>query len=297
MPDNVKYDFKVALDDPNNSHSLLHRLVCETAAGPMSVLEVGCSSGYVGATFTSKGHRVTGVEPDPASANAARGVLDEVFTGGIDDFLDGAQGRRFDALLFGDVLEHLADPAATLRRCVQMLAPGGRIGISLPCATHGSIRAMLLGGRWDYGDYGLLDRTHLRFFSREGAMELLAAAGLQAERVVAVLQPIDVVVREYGMPVRPEAIAAVEALADDEDLMTFQFVIRAVLAPDPDDDAGLLARNRAVRVEKAIDLPRIPGQRSLLQRLRTRLLRGLVSGLTRRRFRGTGQPTTGTTSA
>lgn len=285
MSDNVKYDFKVDLANPNNSHSVLHRLVDEIAATPMSILEVGCSSGYVGATFTAKGHRVTGVEPDPAAADAARAVLDEVFTGGIGDFLDAAEGRRFDALLFGDVLEHLADPAATLRRCAQLLAPDGRVGISLPCATHGSIRAMLLGGRWDYGDYGLLDRTHLRFFSRQGAMELLAAAGLQAERVVAVLQPIDAVVREYGMPVRPEAIAAVEALADDEDLMTFQFVIRATPAASP-EDPGLLERNLAVPVEKAIDPPRIPGQRNLLQRLRTRVLRSLVSGLTRRRFRG-----------
>ena len=289
MSEQVKYDFKVDLGDPNNSHSVLHHLVCDAAAAPMSLLEVGCSSGYVGATFVAKGHRVTGVEPDTAAAAAARSVLDEVFHGGVGEFLDAATGRKFDALLFGDVLEHLADPATTLRRASTLLRPGGHVGISLPCATHGSIRAMLLGGRWDYADYGLLDRTHLRFFSREGAMRLLAAAGLQAERVVAVVQPIDSVVREYGMTVSPQAVAAVEALADDDDLTTFQFVIRATPSPEQ-DEAALLTRNLAVPVEKAIDPPRIPGQRSLLQRLRTRLVRSLVSGLARRRFRDVPPP-------
>jgi len=282
-PSGVKYEFEVELDNPNNGHAQVHRLVSEL--GPsLSVLEVGCSSGYVGATLVAKGHRVTGIEPDPVSAEAARTRLHEVHAGGIETFLDAAGERRYDAITFGDVLEHLQDPAAALRRCVPLLSPDGAIVASLPCATHGSIRAMLLGGRWDYADYGLLDRTHLHFYSRDGVAELMTSAGLAIDRMVAVVQPVDEVARLYGMQLRPEAIAAVEALATDEDLLTFQFVLRARRAAT--DPADLLERNRRVPVEPAIPLPRIPGERSLLQQLRRSVLRRTLAAIARRRFRG-----------
>jgi SAM-dependent methyltransferase len=280
----IKYQFEVDLADPNNAHSVLHRLVCECGSTSMSILEVGCSSGYVGATFVKKGHRVTGIEPDPAAAEAARAVLHEVHCEGITDFLGRAPLHQYDAILFGDVLEHLPDPADTLRQCRALLAPDGVIAASVPCATHGSIRAMLLEGRWDYGDYGLLDRTHLRFFSRSGVQELFASARMQLARMVALVQPIDTVARAYGMALRQESIAAVEAFAGDADLMTFQFV--AVARPVADAPfAELLARNQAVTVEPAIPRPRIPGERSGSQRLRKWLLRRLVAGMARRRFR------------
>ena len=287
MSGDIKYQFEVNLADPNNAHSVLHRLVCEAGGASMSILEVGCSSGYVGATFAGKGHRVTGVEPDPAAAEAARMVLQEVHCQGIADFLRTAPARQYDAILFGDVLEHLPDPSETLRQCTPLLAPGGLIAISLPCATHGSIRAMLLEGRWDYADYGLLDRTHLRFFSRAGVHELFAAASMQITRMVSLVQPIDTVAREYGMALRPQSIAAVEALANDADVMTFQFVTvaRPVAGVSTTE---LLSRNQAVTVEPAIPRPRIPGERSTLQRLRLWLLRRLVAGIARRRFRDAG---------
>jgi SAM-dependent methyltransferase len=287
MSGDIKYQFEVDLADPNNAHSVLHRLVCEAGGTSMSILEVGCSAGYVGATFVAKGHRVTGVEPDPAAAEAARNVLQEVHCEGIAEFLQRAPTGQYDAILFGDVLEHLPDPAETLRRCTPLLAPGGVVAISLPCGTHGSIRAMLLEGRWDYADYGLLDRTHLRFFSRTGVQELFAAAGMQITRMLALVQPIDTVARQYGMTLRPESIAVVETLAGDPDVMTFQFV--AIARPSAGTStAELLSRNQAVTVEPAIPRPRIPGERSGSQRLRTWLLRRLVAGIARRRFRDGG---------
>lgn len=282
----IKYKFEVDLDDPNNAHSVLHRLVATTGGRAMSILEVGCSSGYVGATLVAKGHRVVGVEPDPAAADAARAVLHEVHNQGIAEYLQSAPAGAFDAILFGDVLEHLVDPAETLRRCAELLAPGGIVAASVPCATHGSIRAMLLEGRWDYGDYGLLDRTHLRFFSRHGVQELFASAGMQLERMVALVQPIATVAREYGMQLRPESVAAVEAFADDPDLVTFQFAV--VARPVAVPGAELQQRNFGITVEQAVPPPRIPGERSGLQRLRRWLLRNLLAGIARRRFRDDG---------
>ena len=282
----VKYQFEVDLDDPNNAHSLLHALVTGTGRQGMDILEVGCSSGYVGATLAAKGHRVTGVEPDPAAAEAARSALQEVHNDDADGFFDAHPERRFDAVLFGDVLEHIAEPAATLRRCVAHLAADGIVAISLPCITHGSIRAMLLDGRWDYADYGLLDRTHLRFFSREGMAALLAEGGLEIVRLLGTVMPIHTAVREYGMTVRPESIAAVETLSrDDTDLFVFQFLVLARSPRDSIAHAELLARNLAMPIEKTVAPPQPSGHRSVLQRLRQRAFVALLRAMTRRRFR------------
>src|SRR5688500_5880790 len=253
----VKYQFEVDLDDPNNAHSLLHALVAGSGRHGMEILGVGCSSGYVGATLGAKGHRVTGVEPDRAAAEAARTALAEVHNADADGFFDAHPDRRFDAVLFGDVLEHIADPAATLRRCVTHLAADGIVVISLPCITHGSIRAMLLDGRWDYADYGLLDRTHLRFFSREGMAGLMADGGLEIAKRLGTIMPIQTAVREYGMVVRPESITAVETLSrDDAELLVFQFVLTARLPRHPATHAELLAHNLAMPLEKTVAPPR-----------------------------------------
>lgn len=281
----IKYQFQVDLDNPNNSHSLLHRLVTDAGKPAMEILEVGCSSGYVGATFMAKGHRVTGIEPDPAAAAAARNALSEVHNGDGDTYFEAHPDRRYDAILLGDVLEHIAEPAVTLRRCAAHLAEDGMVAISLPCATHGSVRAMLLDGRWEYADYGILDRTHLRFFSREGMARLLADAGLRIERLFAVVLPIDDANREYGMGLRPESIAAVEALAVDDGLFDFQFVLLARPGQSTRTPEALLAYNLAAPVQRAVPVPPVPGHRSTLQRLRIRWLKALLQGVARRRFR------------
>lgn len=278
----VKYQFDVDLSDPNNGHSLIHQLAVSAGKPAMEVLEIGCSSGYVGATLVAKGHRVTGVELDPEAADAARGALQEVFTGDADAFFGAHPDRRFDAILLGDVLEHMAEPGATLARCASRLAGGGALAISLPCVAHGSIRAMLLEGRWDYADFGLLDRTHLRFFSRQGMLDLLTGAGLAIEKLHAVVMPIETASREYGMGLRAESIAAVESLAQDEGLLDFQYLILARPAASAE---GLAERNAAVPVQR-VPASRRPGEKSAAQQLRVGAFRRLLGGIARRRFRG-----------
>jgi 2-polyprenyl-3-methyl-5-hydroxy-6-metoxy-1,4-benzoquinol methylase len=286
MTGHIKYQFKVDESDPNNAHSLVHQWVAGIDKAGMRILEVGCSSGYVGATFAARGHHVTGVEIDPVAADAARAVLQEVHTGDVETFFAAHPDRRFDAILLGDVLEHMADPMATLGRCAERLAEDGVVAISLPCITHGSIRAMLLEGRWDYADYGLLDRTHLRFFSHRGMAELVSAAGLQIVRLQAVIMPLETASREYGMALRPQSITAVEVLAGDLGLLDFQYVALARLAAPGTSVDQLLSCNLASPVER-VPPPRRPGDRSISQRLRIRLLRTLFDRIVRRRFRDT----------
>lgn len=287
----VKYQFEVDLDDPNNGHALLVALAAGHRDDAMDILEVGCSSGYVGATLVARGHRVTGVEVDPVAAEAARSRLHEVHAMAADRFLARPAPVRYDAILFGDVLEHLADPEATLRLCHPHLAADAIVAVSLPCITHGSIRAMLLDGRWDYADFGLLDRTHLRFFSREGMAALMARGGFRIRRLRGTVMPIDTAAREYGMRLGERSIAAVEALGhDDPGLLVFQFVLSA--SPDPAADIDdLLAHNLGVPLEPAIPPPAPPGHRSLPQRLRAGLFRALLGPLAARRFRARNRPT------
>lgn len=282
----IKYQYQVDLSDRSNSHSLIHHLVTEDGKAGMEILEIGCSSGYVGATLVAKGHRVTGVELDPVAAEAAREVLQEVHTGDAESFFAAQPDRRYDAILLGDVLEHMTDPAATLRQCVAHLADGGGVAISLPCVTHGSVRAMMLEGRWDYADYGLLDRTHLRFFSRKGMAELLSSAGLAIVRLHATTMPIEAASREYGTNVRPESIAAVETLADDDELLDFQYVAMARPSPTSASAGALMAQNLAAPVQRP-PRPWRQGDGSKSQRLRVRLFKNLLQRIARRRFRDT----------
>jgi SAM-dependent methyltransferase len=85
----------------------------------------------------------------------------------------------YDAVLCGDVLEHLADPAAALRRLRPFVAPFGRLVASVPNGANWALRLSLLAGRWNYTDRGLLDRTHLRNFTRRSFLETIRAGGFE----------------------------------------------------------------------------------------------------------------------
>src|SRR5437016_12769572 len=100
--------------------------------------------------------------------------------------LDGA----FDAIVYGDVLEHLHDPARVLAALNRGLAPGGQAVISVPNVAHLWVRLSLAAGRFEYADRGILDRTHLRFFTRRSLGALLTGAGLRVERLTATPAPL-----------------------------------------------------------------------------------------------------------
>lgn len=276
MDNDIKYQTSVDLGNRNRSHTLLHELVLGLGKDAMDILEVGCSSGYLGATLLAAGHRVTGIEPDAASARAASVVLSELFHGDLDRYFDIHPQRRHDAIVLGDVLEHLVDPDAALLRCVAHLAPDGAIAISLPNITHGSVRALMLGGRWDYSDKGILDRTHLHFFSEDGVAQLLSAARLVAVRRFATLLPIRYAAREYGMELRPELVTAVVALSEDDSYLTFQHLVLARPAPAAMPADEVLKHNLGMTIETAIPAISISRRNKPLRRLRSTLLRLLL---------------------
>jgi SAM-dependent methyltransferase len=100
----------------------------------------------------------------------------------LDASLPFAAGE-FDYLVFADVLEHLVDPAAAIRRCLEYLAPGGRVIVSVPNMRFYLVLLRLLLDRWSYTDAGIRDRTHVRIFTRRSLLVLLESEGLEVERL------------------------------------------------------------------------------------------------------------------
>jgi len=153
---------------------------------PTRVLDVGCGIGLNGEAARKVGAHVTGVEISGVSAESARERLHEVLEIDVESdasVTDLLGERRFDLMLFGDVLEHTRDPLSVLRRMLPFLDDEGHVLISLPNVAAWTIRLGLLGGRFDYTPSGILDDTHLRFFTRESAEQLARDAGLDVVRV------------------------------------------------------------------------------------------------------------------
>jgi 2-polyprenyl-3-methyl-5-hydroxy-6-metoxy-1,4-benzoquinol methylase len=152
-------------------------------SGARRVLDVGCGAGRLGQELKeSTDVEVVGIELNPEVARSAAAFLDRVICAS-GEYIDVEElDPPFDCIIFADVLEHLVSPWATLRRFVDCLTPEGRIVASLPNVAHWGVIAGLLRGRWDYQDRGLLDRTHLRFFTRRSVADLFAQAGLVIER-------------------------------------------------------------------------------------------------------------------
>ncbi len=117
-----------------------------------------------------------------AAAHRASKVLDDVWLGGAEDAVP-KDWPRAHCLLFTDVLEHLVDPHAVLRAWKTHLCDDGLIVVSLPNVGYWSVARDWINGRWDYQSAGVLDRTHLRFFTRETAIELITRAGVEVTRV------------------------------------------------------------------------------------------------------------------
>jgi SAM-dependent methyltransferase len=162
--------------------------------GATSVLDVGCSRGRFGTTLREANpqQRLFGIEPDPVAAAEAEAeaVYEQVICGSFPS--DLPDGRAFDCIVFNDVLEHVVDPWTTLRRAKEFLAPGGRVVASIPNVRHYIVvRDLLVHGRWEYADWGVLDRTHLRFFTRASIEELFDSADLEIETLVPI-NPIKV---------------------------------------------------------------------------------------------------------
>jgi len=244
----LPYDFHVDLTVDNTYVRCL-----QLVGAGQRVLELGCATGYVSRLLADQGCRVTAVDSNARAAAMAGGACERVLVADLesDDWSRELGDERFDVLLCMDVLEHLRDPARCLRRAKAHLKPGGRAIVSVPNVAHGSVRLALLEGRFEYQDLGLLDRTHLRFFTRSTVEQLFRDTGYLVTRIDRVEASI------LGGNVRFDPGSLPAGLLDwlelDEEARTYQLVVEAQpLAPGLHGKlhsrlAGLASENDSLR--------------------------------------------------
>lgn len=254
------YSFEVDPDDQLSSHGMVIAMV----GRGRRVLEVGCGAGHVSRHLVARGNDVVGIDIDPGAVQAARQILDDVHCCDLDMVAASSLVTGpFDVIVLADVLEHVRHPDRVLADLLGLLAPDGRVVMSIPNVAHIDVRLMLLLGEWTYQPLGLLDDSHLRWFTRRAIADLLRAAGLEPREVRRTVAGAFGSSLELPRERIPDEL--ITALLADPDATTFQFVIEAarvggdwslladrgeatVQLPDP---ASLRAEAAAARAETA----------------------------------------------
>jgi Methylase involved in ubiquinone/menaquinone biosynthesis len=176
----LRYQKNLEELDANESHIQIVRLIPSNAR----VLDVGCACGDLGVYLARhKQCRLFGLEYNEASIAAARstGAYEDIGQTDLNALepMPPSFPGSFDRIVFGDVLEHLLQPEQVLRSFLPFLGKEGRVVISLPNIAHGSIVAQLLLNKFTYMNYGILDKTHIRFFTLHSIARMMATVGLQ----------------------------------------------------------------------------------------------------------------------
>lgn len=233
MANALRYHSEVDLSQQNNTHSQLVLLT----GRDKSVLEIGSATGYITEALQQRGCHVTAIEIDPAAAEIAARFCERMIVGDVEtiDFAETLGDQRFDVVMFGDVLEHLVDPASILERIKPHIAPDGCVVASVPNIAHGSIRLALMQGDFRYTESGLLDKTHLRFFTRATLDSLFSDAGYLISTWRSITS--DPLETEQGLVAADFPRYLLSSIRDDPEALTYQFVVKASPAISRSADA------------------------------------------------------------
>jgi len=169
----TKYKF-----DPNPYAA--HRKLIKLIGKDKKVLDVGCATGYISKHLSQNGCTVIGIEMNPELALEARKYCEQMIVADVETLkrLDYPKGF-FDVICFGDILEHLKNPQVVLGSLRKYLKDDGYIVVSIPNVANWGIRFHLLFGKFDYQDEGILEKTHLCFFTLRTARKMIEDAGFQ----------------------------------------------------------------------------------------------------------------------
>jgi O-antigen biosynthesis protein len=218
-----EYTFDLA---GSRSASIVARLVGKNK----TILEIGCGPGSQSKVFKEELEcAVVGIEIDPARAENARNYCREVHVANLDtdDIGSLLKGERFDVIVCADVLEHLKNPEAVLCKLKEFLRPDGYLVASIPNVTHASIVYAMIHGRFEYQSEGLLDSTHIRFFSCASALSLIEYSGYW----VSELQKARSAPKHTEFKTTPISSEDKQILAiissRNPDAETYQFVVKA----------------------------------------------------------------------
>jgi len=166
----------------DNSRQGMLRFVSPAAR---RVLEVGCGHGRFGRLIReAQGAQVTGIDISAEAIQVAATNLDRALVVDLDRTPPPFAENEFDCIICNDVLEHLVDPWAVVGRLSSLLAPYGQFVASIPNIRHHKVlRPLIWPGEWRYAEIGILDRTHLRFFTRSSIRELIEGGGMEVTRM------------------------------------------------------------------------------------------------------------------
>ncbi len=212
--------------DPDGDSS--HAATLDIVGYNKRVLEVGCATGYFTKALKDRGCQVVGIEMDPDAAAIAEKWAERVVVGDLDagTLWEELEGEQFDVITFGDVLEHLRDPLATIRASVKFLKSSGIVAVSVPNIAHGDVRMALLKGEFPYHDTGLLDRTHIQFFTKRNLENLIREAGLVPIETRRIVKPL--FQTELEIERQDVAQSTINSILEDPEAETYQFVVKAV---------------------------------------------------------------------
>ncbi|MFM8304866.1 MAG: methyltransferase domain-containing protein, partial [Actinomycetota bacterium] len=198
------YGFK---SDPNSSHGRILAMVGNRRRAPkLRVLDIGCGPGWLAEALSKQGHDVTGVDI-VGYGNVADRMMHFV-RADIEDGIPPDVGSGFDLIIAADVLEHVRDSDRVLRSLVEILAPGGSMIICVPNVSHWYPRFRIALGLFGYDQRGILDRTHLRFFTMRTLAQMLRRANLSVRELQSVGLPFD------ALSVQPGKISPIRRVDD-----------------------------------------------------------------------------------
>lgn len=188
------------------------------------ILDVGCGAGVLGASIKSRqAAEVHGVELMSDAASKAGSYLDRIWNLPIESALPELADGYYDCIVAADVLEHVIDPWGTLSALKGKLSPDGKIVVSLPNVQNWEVVSSLLQGKWDYRSEGILDRTHLHFFTRKSVEELFWNAGLRIAHMGTTIRGSSLP-NNLAKSLRKSGLVAGPL---EQDAETFQFLVLA----------------------------------------------------------------------
>jgi 2-polyprenyl-3-methyl-5-hydroxy-6-metoxy-1,4-benzoquinol methylase len=164
------------------------------------LLDVGCGNGVFAAKFKAmRRAEAWGIEIVPEAANEAATKLDRVINSDALSAFEQLPKAHFDCIVFNDVLEHMVDPYTVVDKAKELLTPNGIVVASIPNVRYLPVMAdLVFKGKWDYQDWGVLDRTHLRFFTESSIKKLFNQRGYRIDRLFGI-NPIKKGALLFGM--------------------------------------------------------------------------------------------------
>jgi predicted TPR repeat methyltransferase len=206
---------------------LIRRILARPAG--LAVLDLGSGAGLLARRIRPHCRYLAGIELDPEAAREGAPFFDKSVTGELLEGVSGPWREPFDVIVAGDVLEHLTRPERLLALLKPIFARDGILMASIPNVANVTVRASLALGRFSYTDRGLLDRTHLRFYTRRTARTLLEESGFRIVFETVTPMPVELAVPALGRPPLAAPVRwAARALASAwPTLLGYQFVYEA----------------------------------------------------------------------